>query len=1819
MTTPLKVLLVEDNAADAELILHALRRAGFDPDVRRIDQASELQAALDPSLDLILTDYQLPQFTGLHVVKTVRAAGSDVPVIIVSGAIGEEVAVEALRQGADDYLLKDRLGRLDSAVTNALAQRRLRQEKRVSDEALRESEAHLKNILDNASEAIISVDEAQRITLFNSRAEKMFGYRVEEIIGQPLDLLIPAALVSIHRQHAHDFVHLDNTGHLMRMGRELTCRRKDGSEFPGEIGLSRLIENGQVTITAIVADITERKQAEAAVRESKSSLQAVLQSTADGILAVGSDNEVLYSNERFAEMWRIPPTVIADKDDVVLLQHVLDQLVDPQSFLQKVQELYRSVEESFDSLYFKDGRVFERLSQPLIQESKLHGRVWSFRDITSRKQAEAERQTLLEIMQAAATTEDLHSFLGLVHQSVAKVIWAENFFVTLYNQTTGLFEEAFSIDQHDQSPTPPARFEKSISAYVFRTGRPLLMNQAQFDVLQDAGEVELIGANSPSWLGVPLKTARGTIGVMVVQDYEQADRYSERDQNFLTSIAAQAALAVERKRAEEALLESEKRFRALIESSSDAITLLGATGKVIYDSPSAPGMLGYGPEDWIGRDVFALIHPEDLPRIQGLFEHLRQTAGARVNFTLRTRHKSGSWLWLEMVATNLLAEPGVNAIVLNYRDVTERKRAETLQNAVYDIAQASALADSLTNLFPQIQRIISGIMPAENFYIALYDQKHNQLSFPYSIDEVDQTYTGEEIEPGRGLTAYVLRTGKSLLCTGSIHKQLVEQGELEQIGVSMQIWLGVPLIVQAKVIGVMVVQHYSDPQAYGEREQRVLEYVSGQVALAIDRKQAEEALAASEAELRALFAAMHDAVLVIDRAGVYREIAPTNLESDLELHRLSPQELLGKKLQDVFPAEQAETFYNVIRRVLATQQIEQIEYELNFNSQAVWYEASISPMSADSTLWVARDITERKRAEEVIQKTESDYRYLFNNANDAIIIFEPEQEIILEANAAACAIYGFAHAELVGLSLKKLTKDLTKGETQVHELLEMGSYHDFESIHLNRKGEQINFLINSSVIEYQGRPAILSLNRDITERKRAEELLRTKVEILQALSEIEHEIIATNDPQGILDLVCRRAAALVHVSKSVITSIGPSGDLELAAHFGLSDPAGFNTIFKRLRQTRRLGGISLAARQMVVLPDPSAMDGPLSELAAGENINAAVIVPLAAYEKATGALVVFNAVPRAWTTDEVSVLNTLAGQAAIALQNARLFQEINRRAERLALLNRISHAVSMTLDIDELLEIVYREVTAKVESEVYLAALYDDQTNELDFRIRVDRGVRQPPERHPLRTGMSGLIIGTKQPVLVRDFEREKAQLPPVSLWGSMEAPRSWLGVPMLLGERVLGVIAVQHYRPNIYNEDDQRLLVTIADSVAVAVENARLYTMQERRAARLAEIVKLGIELGTLQDEYLMLKTLVARTAAIAQSDTCTVLWKEQTNVLTLAAQIGLPENTPLGLPISLPDLPFIHRTLSNGEPLILSDIDQQAPAVRALLVRSDLHSFFAYPMLGLKEIIGVITLSYIVAHKPSQEEINAYQLLAHRAAGAIEDARLFHTEHEQRTWAEALSDTAAALNATLDFDELLDQILANVGRVVPHDAASIMVSESGVARVVRYRGLAERDVVEVTAQLRLQVDEVDDLRRMSETGQAVIIEDTHAASGWTAVPETNWLASSLGAPIRVKGQVIGFISLGSAVPKFFTPMHAARLQSFADQAASALHNAQLLAETQQRAEQFTLLHETVRDLQFQPDVPTLLGIIVDRAKLLLHAPGGFIYLYDAAHSELE
>jgi len=175
------------------------------------------------------------------------------------------------------------------------------------------------------------------------------------------------------------------------------------------------------------------------------------------------------------------------------------------------------------------------------------------------------------------------------------------------------------------------------------------------------------------------------------------------------------------------------------------------------------------------------------------------------------------------------------------------KRAEQIQLATYRISEAAQTAATLQDLYREIHQVVGELMPARNFYIALHDAGAEMLSFPYFVDEYDPPQPTKPV--GRGLTEYVLRTGRPLLADEKVHRDLQERGEADLIGAPSIQWLGVPLKIEDTTIGVLVVQTYTEGVRYGDAEKRILEFVSRQVAMAIERKRAEVALRESEARL----------------------------------------------------------------------------------------------------------------------------------------------------------------------------------------------------------------------------------------------------------------------------------------------------------------------------------------------------------------------------------------------------------------------------------------------------------------------------------------------------------------------------------------------------------------------------------------------------------------------------------------------------------------------------------------------------------------------------------------------------------------------------------------------------------------------------------------------------------------------------------------------------------------------------------------------------------------------------------------------------------
>jgi len=307
----------------------------------------------------------------------------------------------------------------------------------------------------------------------------------------------------------------------------------------------------------------------------------------------------------------------------------------------------------------------------------------------------------------------------------------------------------------------------------------------------------------------------------------------------------------ERVRVEQALRESEAHYRLLFDSAPVGILLVGSHGQIFEVNSSALQTLGSPSAEATRAINMYSFHPLIEAGISADLKKCFEL-GKLVDGEYSYTSKWGKTIDARVRYVPILNEAGDATLAqLIVEDITERVQAAKLQGSIYEIARAAMSTQSLDQLYAKIHELLQGLLPTQNFYIALYDQENDLLSFPYFQDTFD--IAPSPAKPGRGLTEYVLRTQKPLWATQKIFKELIRKGEIELVGPDSVEWLGVPLIAHDQAIGLMAVQSYEDTVHFSTKVLEVMAYVSTQIASAIERKQAEENLRRRVDELTALY------------------------------------------------------------------------------------------------------------------------------------------------------------------------------------------------------------------------------------------------------------------------------------------------------------------------------------------------------------------------------------------------------------------------------------------------------------------------------------------------------------------------------------------------------------------------------------------------------------------------------------------------------------------------------------------------------------------------------------------------------------------------------------------------------------------------------------------------------------------------------------------------------------------------------------------------------------------------------------------------------
>jgi PAS domain S-box-containing protein len=586
-----------------------------------------------------------------------------------------------------------------------------------------------------------------------------------------------------------------------------------------------------------------------------------------------------------------------------------------------------------------------------------------------------------------------------------------------------------------------------------------------------------------------------------------------------------------------------------------------------------------------------------------------------------------------------------------------------------------------------------------------------------------------------------------------------------------------------------------------------------------ERRQNEEALRTSEAELRALFEAMTDLIFVIDGEGRHLKVAPTNPSL---LYRPST-EITGKTLHDIFPSEQADEFLGHVRHVLQTRRSVDFEYGLAMDRGELWFEATVSPMLEDSVVWVARDVTGRKRDEEALARSESRLRQIIETEPECVKVLGMDGSL-LEMNSAGLAMIEADSLEQVRgksvyshiapehrASFVALTERVLRGGSGTLEFELIGlkgtrRWLDTHAVPLRVAGDEIS--------------GLLAITRDITERKEAEQALRQSERLYRVVIEQATENIF------LIDVETRR---IVESNRAFRESLGYSEE-ELHRM----------TLYDVVSADRE--SVDANIRQVLEQRDPSVgerkylrKDGSLMEV----EVSASVILR--------------------------DGRRTLVAVAHDVTERARMQRLLE---ERVSTLSGIAASLTLDLPVENTLDVLARSVVGASTAVACAVALLDEETGALrmegffglpaEYRAGMEAswktGVESPTMR-AVSTGEPVIIRGIRQFILNDERYASVHHLVREATWDIIYI------VPLISRGRALGAINLGYLPEQEPEENEKVFLKAVADQAAVAVENARLFT-EARGKAALEERQRLARELHDSVSQALYGIALGAETA---------------------------------------------------------------------------------------------------------------------------------------------------------------------------------------------------------------------------------------------------------------------------------------------------------------------------------------------------------------------
>jgi GAF domain-containing protein/CheY-like chemotaxis protein len=580
---------------------------------------------------------------------------------------------------------------------------------------------------------------------------------------------------------------------------------------------------------------------------------------------------------------------------------------------------------------------------------------------------------------------------------------------------------------------------------------------------------------------------------------------------------------------------------------------------------------------------------------------------------------------------------------------------------------------------------------------------------------------------------------------------------------------------------------------------------------------------------------------------------------------------------------------------------------------------------------------------------------------------------------------------------------------------------------------------------------------------------------------------------------------------------------------------------------------ALSAGDVVAVTDP-------------EDGRSALVAPLRLRDQIIGAFALEETdAARPWTEEEIELVEAVTEQVALALENARLFEETRQRSEELSALNRIASATSRSLELEGVLREALAQVLSITGFEAGLISLVRPATGQM--YLAVHRGLPEPLVRRLLEVGMEGtlcdLVYQLGEVMVVEDM----AQTAPIDVGGLVKMGlRSYLGVPLESRGRVLGTLCAFGYTPRSIPPATHSLMQAVGQQVGVAVENARLFEATRIHAEELAVLNELGQALTTRLDVEEVLEETYRGVSRLLDTTNFYIALYD-------------PESESVSFPLSVEEgrrvqwrprrmgQGLTEHIIHNRRPvLIKEDLPERLTEMGIEMIGRTALSWMGVPLMIGDRVLGVLAIqSYTTPHAYDEHDLDLLIAIASQTAIALQNAHLFEETERRATQLAAAAEVARDATAILDVDQLLNETVHLISEQFGfYHAGVFLMDERGEYAVLRAvsseggRRMLERGH-------RLKVGEVGIVGYVASTGESRIALDVGEDAVHFVNPDLPDTRSEIALPLISRGRIIGVLDVQSTEPTAFTEEDEAVLRTMADQLATAIENARLFSETEQ------------------------------------------------------